>query len=140
MKRIISSVLIAIIIIAGLPLTTVTNATTSEQLIDSAKLFTDITANKWYKQAVDYAVTYGIFKGTSSTTFSPNAKMTRAQFVQVLANVSGTNTKNNNVDAGFKDIKAGAWYTAAVKWAANAGIVNGVGGGKFAPDAAVTRE
>ena len=66
--------------------------------------------------------------------------MTRAQLVQVFANVSGVDTKNRNVDSGFTDVPRGKWYTAAVTWAAKNGIVNGVGGGKFDPNSKVTRE
>ena len=85
-------------------------------------------------------MTYGIFKGTSSNTFSPNTDMTRAQFVQVFANISGVDTSNSNVNSGFSDVPKGKWYTAAVTWAAQNGIVNGVGGGRFDPNANVTRE
>ena len=103
-------------------------------------MFIDVPAKAWYKKFVDYSVTYGIFTGTSSNTFSPNTDMTRAQFVQVFANISGVDTSNKNVNSGFSDVPKGKWYTAAVTWAAKNGIVNGVGGGRFDPNAKVTRE
>ena len=109
-------------------------------LVDSSKMFTDVPANKWFKHYVDYSVTYGIFTGTSDTTFSPNDNITRAQFVQVLANLEGVDTSNRNINSGFTDVPKGKWYTAAVTWAAKNGIVNGVGAGKFDPNANVTRE
>lgn len=109
-------------------------------LIDSSKWFKDIAADQWYKPYVDYAVTHQIFNGTGSDTFSPDLKMSRAQFVQAFANLSGVNTSNPNVESGFSDVPKGMWYTAAVTWAAQNGIVGGVGNGRFDPDALITRE
>ena len=119
---------------------TVTAKGTKIKLIDSSKTFTDVPAGKWYTQYVDFAVTFGIFTGTSKTTFTPDANMTRAQFVQVFANLSGVDTSNRNVNSGFTDVPRGKWFTASVTWAAKNGIVNGVGQGRFDPDANVTRE
>lgn len=110
------------------------------EIKDTSKIYTDIKATGWYKKYVDYAVTYGIFSGTSATKFSPDDKITRAQFVQVLANLSGVDTTNRNVTTSFTDVPAKKWYTPAVKWASENGIVNGVGNGKFDPEAYVTRE
>ena len=108
--------------------------------IDSSKKFTDVTKDKWFKTYVDYAVSHGIFTGTSNNTFSPDSYITRAQFVQVLANLSGVDTSNKNVKTSFSDVPSGKWYTAAVKWASDNNIVSGMGDGVFAPDANVTRE
>ena len=110
------------------------------KLADTSKQFKDVSPKAWYKNAVDFAVTNGIFKGTSKTAFSPEDNMTRAQFVQVFANLAGVDTTNNKVSSGFKDVPKGKWYTAAVTWAAKNKVVNGIGGGKFAPEALVTRE
>ncbi len=109
-------------------------------LIDSSKTFKDVPKSKWYKKYVDYSVTYGIFSGTSKTVFSPNQDMSRAQFVQVFANISGVDTTNRKVSSGFSDVPSGKWFTSAVAWAAKNDIVNGVGKGKFAPNDKVTRE
>lgn len=102
--------------------------------------FTDVESGKWYTEHINYAVENGIFKGTSATTFSPNTNMTRAQFVQVFANISNVDTSNKNVSSSFSDVPSGKWYSAAVKWAAENGVVNGIGNGKFAPEDPVTRE
>ena len=66
--------------------------------------------------------------------------MTRAQFVQVFANLAGVDTTNNNVNSGFKDVPKNKWFTGAVTWASKHGVVNGMGDGTFAPNANVTRE
>ena len=103
-------------------------------------MFNDIKADAWYKQYVDYAVTHGIFNGTTDTTFAPSMTMTRAQFVQVLANISGVDTTDKNVETVFSDVPSGRWFTPAVKWAFNSGVVTGSGSGKFSPNDNVTRE
>jgi len=84
--------------------------------------------------------TFKIFTGTSATTFSPNSSITRAQFVQVLANLEGIDTSNKKITTKFTDVPSGKWYTPAVKWASENSIVSGVGNGKFSPNKKVTRE
>ncbi len=110
------------------------------KLADSTAKFKDVPAKQWYKPHVDFAASYQIFSGTGSNTFTPNGYMTRAQFVQVFANLAGVDTSDSNVKSGFKDVPKNQWYTAAVKWAAENGIVSGMGDGKFAPTQKVTRE
>ena len=108
-------------------------------LIDTSAKFSDLPSNAWYKKYVDYAVTYGMFSGTGAGLFSPHSDITRAQFVQVLANLSGAVT-DNNVSSGFIDVPSGKWYTGAVKWAVQNGVAAGVGGGKFEPDTKIDRQ
>ena len=101
-------------------------------------LFTDVSSGDWFCNAVDYAVKKGLFYGVSETEFSPLTNMTRAQFVQVLANIEQPDFSKNNVS--FTDVKAGAWYKEEVEWAATNNIVAGIGDGTFQPEKAVTRE
>lgn len=108
-------------------------------LKDTAKMFEDISKDAWYKQYTDYAVSYGIFSGTSDTTFSPNADMTRAQFAQVLANLSGAKL-DNNVKTGFTDAPSGKWFTGAVKWAVDNKVASGTGAGRFDPTGKIDRQ
>lgn len=63
--------------------------------------------------------------------------MTRAMLVTVLWRSAGSPNEGTN---GFTDVPADQWYTQAVAWAAQNGIVNGVGSNKFDPDAKITRE
>ncbi len=102
--------------------------------------FRDVSPLAWYYEEVQFAENKGIFKGTGDSTFSPEMNMTRAQFVQVFANLSGIDTSNNQIKTIFSDVKEGEWYAAAIDWASKNGIVNGVGDGKFNPNANVTRE
>lgn len=105
----------------------------------SASNFRDVSPNAWYYKAVDYAASEGLFSGTSSNTFSPNEPMTRGMFVKVLGNKAKIDT-SAFPGSSFTDVSAGAWYAPCVEWAAKNEIVNGIGGGKFAPERSVTRE
>ena len=110
------------------------------EIVDSSKLFTDVQANAWYKEYIDYAVTYGLLNGKGNGKMEPESTITRAEFVQVLANLAGVDTSNKIVSTSFSDVKSGQWYAPAVKWAAENGIVNGMTADIFAPDEKITRE
>lgn len=109
-----------------------------QQLIDSSLQFKDIK-NKWYKTAVDYMTTYGYMNGTATDKFSPDETLTRGMFVTILARVRGVKV-NNKVQTRFNDVKSGKYYTGAVQWAADNGIVTGVSTTEFCPDDNITRE
>lgn len=99
--------------------------------------FTDVSRNAWYAEAVEYAVEAGLMNGTSSTTFAPEENMTRAMLVTVLWRYAGSPEVGLNT---FSDVPEGTWYTQAVTWAAEEGVVNGVGDSRFDPEGNVTRE
>lgn len=100
--------------------------------------FSDVADSAWYKEAVDFVVSEGLFNGTGDKTFSPQSDMTRAMFVTVLSRLSGAQT--GGTGNPFADVPAGTWYTDSVSWAAANGIVNGVSETSFAPNASITRE
>lgn len=104
----------------------------------SAAGFRDVTTDAWYAEAVDYVTARGYMAGTGEDTFAPNAAVTRAMFVTVLAKMAGAET-DNNVHP-FEDVPAGTWYSGAVAWAAEQGIVCGTGAGKFSPEKNITRQ
>ena len=104
----------------------------------SAASYNDVSENAWYKAAVDYVQEKGWMAGVSETSFAPNKELTRGMMVTVLARVAGAETDNGA--AAFSDTSAGKWYTGAASWAAENGIVSGVGDGKFAPNRAITRQ
>ncbi len=99
--------------------------------------FTDVSETAWYKNSVDYAVEHGLMNGTGTNTFEPESTMTRAMLVTVLWRYANAPKPGANP---FTDVPNGKWYTDAVAWAAENGVVNGVGDGKFEPDGSVTRE
>ena len=99
--------------------------------------FTDVAADAYYHDAVLWAVEQGITKGTSDTTFSPNATCTRAQIVTFLwrsENMPAAGTANS-----FTDVAANAYYADAVNWAVENGITSGTSDTTFSPDAYCTR-
>ena len=100
--------------------------------------FTDVPAGSWYYGAAAYAYNNGLFAGTTATTFAPDMTMTRAMLVSVLWRLAGEPApKGTNT---FDDVPDGTWYTDAVTWAAENGVVAGIGNGRFDPDGSVTRE
>jgi len=111
------------------------------EAIPASVLFNDVPANAWYHDFVTLVVHHGLFHGVGHRTFAPNAPMTRAMFIQVLANLEGVNAANYSAGtAAFNDVAQGAWYYPAVQWASSVGVTTGVGEGNFAPNANVTRE
>ena len=99
--------------------------------------FNDVVLDIWYHEAVDFVVENGLMNGTSATTFSPEDTMTRAMLVTVLWRYEGS-PKAEASD--FTDVAADAYYAQAVAWAAENGVVNGVGEGRFDPNGSITRE
>jgi hypothetical protein len=79
----------------------------------------------------------GIMNGTGDNTFSPNASVTRAQAITVLARLAGAEADETN---DFSDVEAGSWYAGYVGWAVENGVVEGDGEGHFFPDMTVTAE
>ena len=100
--------------------------------------FDDVAKSAWYYKAVEYVAENGIMSGVSAREFAPNAGFSRAMLAQTLYAMSGKPTVK--AEGTFADVAANAWYADAVNWAAEKGYVSGVGDGKFAPDASITRE
>ena len=92
-----------------------------------------------YHEGVDYALTNGLMNGVGGGKFEPDGQLTRAQLVTVLYRAAGEPDTGKQVNP-FTDVADDAWYTKAVIWAANNGIVNGVAKNTFAPDDSITRE
>ena len=103
---------------------------------DGANPFTDVSSNAYYYDAVLWAVANGITNGTTATTFSPDAPVTRAQAVTFQWRAAGS-----PVVAGdsFDDVAADAYYAGAVTWAVANGITNGTTATTFSPNTPVSR-
>lgn len=99
--------------------------------------FTDVPSTAFYYDAVQWAVANDITTGVGNNKFDPNGSCTRGQVVTFLWRAAGKPTVSANVS--FTDVKPGAFYYEAVKWAVANGITTGVGNNKFDPDAACTR-
>ena len=98
--------------------------------------FVDVKADAYYYDAVLWAVEKGVTSGTSATTFSPDATVTRGQTVTFLYRANGSPAANG---ASFSDVAADEYYANAVAWAVRSGITTGTGNGKFSPSADCTR-
>ena len=77
--------------------------------------FTDVKTSDYYYQPVLWALEQGITNGTSASTFSPNATLTRGHIVTFLWRTTGRPGETG----------AGQWYTDAVNWARTSGLLDG---------------
>ena len=100
--------------------------------------YTDVKENRWSRAAVMYVTEKGYMNGVSDGKFDPAGSMTRAMFVTVLWRREGSPSAEYRPD--FSDVKSGKYYSKAVIWAKDKGIVSGVTETKFDPDGKITRE
>ena len=100
--------------------------------------FTDVADKAYYRDAVEWAVDNGITKGTTATTFSPNATCTRAQAVTFLWRAAGSPEPETRT-MPFTDIPVGSYYYDAVLWAVENGITKGTSDTTFSPNMTCTR-
>ena len=91
--------------------------------------FTDVEEGAFYYKAMLWAVEKGITNGMTETTFGPTVECNRAQVVTFLWRAMGKN--GSSVTSDFSDVVAGEWYEAAINWAVENGITNGMGDGTF---------
>lgn len=98
--------------------------------------FTDVSG--WYADYVNYLAAREIVNGMSDKIFNPDASITRAQFVTILANLSGSNLSGYTTSS-FTDVSKTDWYCAAVEWAHENGIVLGFDG-RLDPNGSITRQ
>lgn len=101
--------------------------------------FTDVPSGAWYTEELAYALEKGFVSGTSASSFSPDANVSRAQFVTMLGRMLGVNTADYTAKK-FDDVDPSSWYGPYVSWAAEKGYVNGVSKTAFAPSNNITFE
>lgn len=128
-------ILIALVLVFSLLLSSCASAA-------DVRKFTDVAADSWYYNAVAYATEHNMVSGTSTTTFSPDAGMTRGQFVTILRRAMGASDNNYKKSSSilFSDVKPGSYYEQPIYWAVTRGIVSGTGYGQFSPDKDLTRQ
>ncbi|MBQ2742583.1 MAG: S-layer homology domain-containing protein [Oscillospiraceae bacterium] len=117
------------------------NITSSEKTdntdISAKTNFTDLTNHAWATDAINALSADGIIRGTSETTFSPAANITRADFALLLVRafkLTSDNTEN------FADISASDYFAPELAIARNTGIVGGIGDNRYAPRSSITRQ
>ena len=98
--------------------------------------FTDVT-NHWAYSAIKRVYIRGWMVGMDEKTFAPDQQLSRAMLAVILYAMAGEPAVTG--EGPFTDVPAGCWYTDAIVWAAQNGIVCGFGDGTFRPNAAVTR-
>ncbi|MDP4094014.1 MAG: S-layer homology domain-containing protein, partial [Bacillota bacterium] len=100
--------------------------------------FKDVAKNAWYSKSVSFIAARGITTGTGNGNYSPNAKLTRGEFLVMMMRAYGiapdTDLSNNFSDAGS------TYYTGYLAAAKRLGIAGGVGNNKFVPDKEITRQ
>lgn len=113
-KRILSLLLT---LCMALTLVTAAFAEDAKPVVAQKLPFSDVKAGSWYEKAVTYAFNNNLIKGTTATTFGPNAVMSRAMLVSVLYSKAGK--------PAVKDADAKLWYGAALKWATDNALSDG---------------
>ena len=104
---------------------------------DDGMPFKDVRESDWFYEAVQYVYEHGMMRGTGDTMFSPESTTTRAMIVTILHRLEGLPAAAGEQ---YADVPGGQYYTDAVAWASENGIVNGYGNGRFGPNDAITRE
>ncbi len=99
--------------------------------------FTDVKSDAYYEKAVAWAVENNVTTGTSETTFSPDATVTRAQAVTFQWRAEGAPAAEGT--NAFADVSANAYYASAVQWAVNSGVTIGTSNTTFSPNSDCTR-
>lgn len=100
--------------------------------------YTDVGRADWFHDPVAYAYEHGIMSGVSEDRFEPEGTLTRAMMVAMLWRLEGQPQPESV--RSFADVPDGTWYTQAVEWAAEKGIVSGYGDDLFGPEDNITRE
>ena len=97
----------------------------------------DVKSGEYYTEAVRWALSEGITKGTSATTFDPDAICTRGQIVTFLARFAGV--EDADTASAFTDVKTTDYFAAAVKWAKDNKVTEGTSATMFSPNDDCTR-
>ena len=104
---------------------------------DYDEIFLDVNASSYYYDAVLWAVSHGITKGKTDTSFDPSGSCTRAQMVTFLWRYAGCPAPSSINP--FADVNNEAYYYNAVIWAVEQGITNGKTNNFFSPNESVSR-
>ena len=126
MKRLVSVLIAAVTLLAlALP-------------VMAAGPYTDVPDDAWYAESVYALREKGLMIGLSDTAFGPDRTFTRAQLATVLYRMAGSPAVSG--EDSFTDTTSGSWYSDAVLWASQNGVVNGYGNGLFGTDDPTTQE
>ncbi len=99
--------------------------------------FVDVPPEAFFAAPVDWAAGAGIISGTTPSTFSPGNPINRSQFVTMAWRAVGS--PPGSPPAPFSDTTPGSFYSAALDWAFDVGLVSGRSATEFAPDEPLDR-
>ncbi|MBR7082018.1 MAG: S-layer homology domain-containing protein [Oscillospiraceae bacterium] len=100
--------------------------------------FKDVKEDDPYYAAISYCAEKDLMNGVGNEMFDPSGTLSRAMLVTVIWRLAGSPA--SSFEMTFRDVEAGQWYTEAVRWAAENGVVNGYSAEQFAPNDNITRE
>ena len=100
--------------------------------------FPDVPADAWYAEAVAALKERGLAEGFNLETFGPEEDLNRAMLCVLLYRIAGSPAVTG--EDAFTDTAADAWYSDAVLWASQKGVVKGYGDGTFRPEATLTQQ
>ena len=109
------------------------------RLVTNLVSFTDVPETFWGYKAITFTAARELFEGVGNDLFKPDGTMTRSMLVTVLGRLAGIDPADYAGKSDFTDVDD-SWYGPYVAWAAENGVVEGIGNGKFAPDDPITRE
>lgn len=131
-----TGVMIKRCIYCGMVLSTWLTGTTGSPKVP----FSDVSNTDWYFNAVSFVLEEGYMNGVGNNLFSPNTSITRGMFAMLLANMSGDDLSIYSDAAPFSDTEKGVWYSPAIAWAKDTGIISGNEDGTFAPNNEISRQ
>ena len=129
MKRLLSLLIALVMLVAAVAAIPVSAAKTG---------FSDVENDRWSSASIAYAVNKGYMNGVGGNKFDPEGSLTRAMVATVLWRRE--NSPAPAAPSGFTDVPDGEWYTDAVAWAKETGVVKGLTDTTFGPDEYITRE
>ena len=103
--------------------------------------FSDVNPNGWAAESIYFLYDRGVVSGVGDNLFAPTRNITRAEFVRMLAGLSGVTAEElSGKTTDFTDVVSGSWYEPYVAWAVENGVTSGTSETTFAPNANITRE
>ena len=120
------------------PPVTTTPAQPSQAPEASNGSFADMAGYEWASEAVEALKDMGAINGKTDSAFAPADYVTREEFIKMFVSLFGE--VDSDASADFADVDSSAWYYSYVASALKAGIVNGVGDGRFGVGQNISRQ
>ena len=108
------------------------------KIIWNAKPFSDVGEGDWFAGATRFVSSHELFNGYPDGSFQPRTAMNRAMLVTVLWRLE--NRMSSGYPTPYPDVYSGQYYSEALAWGTEHGIINGYSDGNYYPDKPVTRQ